>query len=100
MSRDDVRRFIVCYDVPNDARRGRLAKVLESHGDRVQYSVFIVDASPARMIRMTAELKTVMASEEDSVLLCDLGLKSRVGPDNFRYLGLRRTITDASTMIV
>jgi CRISPR-associated protein Cas2 len=46
MSRNDVRRFLVAYDIPSDRRRERLAKCLERHGDRVQYSVFVIDASP------------------------------------------------------
>ena len=31
---------MVCYDVPDDRRRARVAKILEGHGERVQGSVF------------------------------------------------------------
>lgn len=31
---------LISYDVENDRLRARLAKVLEAHGHRVQYSVF------------------------------------------------------------
>ena len=31
---------VVAYDIPDDRRRTRVAKVLEDYGDRVQYSVF------------------------------------------------------------
>lgn len=32
--------YLVTYDIPNDARRFRLAKALKDYGERVQYSVF------------------------------------------------------------
>lgn len=32
---------LIAYDIPVDARRERLAKLLLEHGERVQYSVFV-----------------------------------------------------------
>jgi CRISPR-associated protein Cas2 len=32
--------WLVCYDIPDDKRRTKLAKLLEQHCQRVQYSVF------------------------------------------------------------
>mgnify|MGYP002748130839 FL=1 len=43
MRRDDTRRTLIAYDIPDDKRRGRIAKLLLTYGDRIQYSVFIVD---------------------------------------------------------
>ena len=54
--RDDVRRVLVAYDVPSDRRRTRVAKTLLKYGDRIQYSVFVVDAAPAKLLRMRGEL--------------------------------------------
>jgi CRISPR-associated protein Cas2 len=73
MSRQDARRFVVANDVADDARRTRMAHVLERYGDRVQYSVFVVALGAAGLVRMKAEVVAVMKPEEDSVLLCDLG---------------------------
>lgn len=55
--RDDVRRVLVAYDVPSDRRRTRVAKKLLQYGDRIQYSVFVVDAAPAKLLRMRGELE-------------------------------------------
>ena len=33
-------RYVICYDVPDQRRRTKLAKCLDAYGDRVQYSVF------------------------------------------------------------
>jgi CRISPR-associated protein Cas2 len=30
--------WIVSYDIPNDKRRSKVAKILEGHGRRAQYS--------------------------------------------------------------
>lgn len=35
MRRDDTRRTLIAYDVPNDKRRGKLAKLLETYGERI-----------------------------------------------------------------
>lgn len=99
MSRDDARRFLVTYDVPSDKRRTRIAKELEHYGDRIQYSVFLFDVAPASMMRLKSEILDMMDSEEDSVLVCDLGLVSKVSDQNFQYLGVQREITDDSLMI-
>ena len=32
--------ILITYDIENDKRRSKIAKTLEGHGERVQYSVF------------------------------------------------------------
>lgn len=97
--RDDVRRVLVAYDVPSDRRRSRVAKKLLKYGDRIQYSVFVVDATPAKLMRMRGELDDVIDPEEDSVLLCDVGLLSSVDAQRFSYVGLTRTITPNGPLV-
>lgn len=97
--RDDVRRVLVAYDVPPDRRRSRVAKKLLKYGDRIQYSVFVVDAAPAKLMRMRGELDDVIDPEEDSVLLCDVGLLSSVDAQRFSYVGLTRTITPDGPLV-
>lgn len=100
MSRQDARRLIVAYDVADDARRTRMAHVLERFGDRVQYSVFVVDLGAARLLRMKAEVVAVMKPEEDSVLVCDLGPADGVETGRFTYLGRRRPTTSRDRFII
>jgi CRISPR-associated endoribonuclease cas2 len=97
--RDDVRRILVAYDVPSDRRRTKVAKKLLKYGDRIQYSVFVVDAVPAKIIRMRGELEEILKVDEDSVLLCDVGLLSSVDSQRFSYVGLTRTITPEGPLI-
>ncbi len=97
--RDDVRRVLVAYDVPSDRRRGRVAKTLLKYGDRIQYSVFVVDSAPAKLMRLREELNGIVDPDEDSILLCDVGRLASVDDKRFTYVGLTRTITPDGPLI-
>ena len=99
MSRDSCRRYLVAYDVVNDARRLRVTKKLESYGDRIQYSVFVVDVRPARIVRLMEVLGQIINREDDSVLLCDLGLVAALDDKRFLVVGRRRPLTDDGPLI-
>ncbi|WP_129360237.1 CRISPR-associated endonuclease Cas2 [Rothia uropygioeca] len=99
MSRDDARRFLVTYDIPSDKRRARVATELGHYGDRVQYSVFLFDISPAAMTRLKSGILEMINSSEDSVLVCDLGLVKKLSDQTFQYLGIEREDRDDSLMI-
>ncbi len=74
---EPVRRVLVAYDVSNDARRDRVAVALQELGERVQYSVFIVDGRPASFVRLRCTLESIIDHATDRILLCDLGPRDR-----------------------
>lgn len=94
-----ARRTLVAYDVPSDTRRLRIAKAASQYGDRVQYSVFVVDATPAALNRLLRELESIMDAAADSILVCDLGPVDTVH-DRFSCLGQQRPITEAAHFIL
>ncbi|PMC76074.1 MULTISPECIES: CRISPR-associated endonuclease Cas2 [unclassified Brachybacterium] len=98
--RADAHRYLIAYDVPDDRRRTRVARALEEFGDRVQYSVFVVDGSPGKMVRLRATLKGVLNAETDSILICDVGRVSALTDETFSFLGRERDITDHTAIIV
>lgn len=100
MSASQVRRLLVAYDIPDDPRRSRLAKVLGSYGDRVQYSVFVVDATPVRIARLRRTIEKVIVLNEDSVLICDLGMARGVEARRFHCLGRQRQVTGTDSFVV
>lgn len=100
MSRSDVRRYLLAYDIPSDRRRDCVAKRLQAYGDRVQYSVFVVDASPVRLQRLRLGLEALLDLGEDSVLICDLGLTAGVEGSRFTRLGRARQITGEGAFVV
>lgn len=88
---EESRRWLVAYDVSDDARRTRIAKALGRFGDRVQYSVFVVDLRPAKLVRLRTILESLM-EPEDSVLLADLGPARSIDARRFEFLGRRREV--------
>lgn len=100
MSTDRVRRTLIAYDIPHDRRRTRIAKALSQYGDRIQYSVFVVDILPSSLVRLKAELKGLIDNTEDSILFCDLGLRSTLTEAQFSYLGQSRDVTEAGPIIL
>lgn len=97
---ESAHRFLVAYDVVDNHRRTRVAKTLESYGDRVQYSVFVVDVRPARMLRLLAVLRVKIDLGTDSVLVCDLGPVSHGGLNRISYIGLPRAVTGQGPLIL
>jgi len=82
MTRSDVRRYLVAYDIPSDHRRDR------------------VDASPVRLQRLRSGLQELVDATEDSVLFCDLGLTAGADGTRFSYLGTSRPLTVRDSFVV
>lgn len=95
-----ARRHLVAYDIVNDLKRSRLARKLEGYGDRVQYSVFVVDARPARLHRLRIEIEAMIDPLEDSILICDLGLVQDAPARHFQLLGRARPITTHGPLVL
>lgn len=69
-----ARRFyLVSYDIADDKRRERLAKRLLDYGDRIQYSVFCCELNARERVRLLADLRESINSNEDQVLVVDAG---------------------------
>ncbi len=63
---------VVCYDIPDDRRRMRAARVCLGFGMRVQRSVFEAELTGAQLKRLKARLERVINREEDSVRIYKL----------------------------
>jgi CRISPR-associated protein Cas2 len=64
---------LVCYDVRDDKRLRKTAKLLEGYGDRVQYSVFRCRLTRRELQRLRWELLRVLEQEDAWLIvpLCD-----------------------------
>ncbi|HEU4328566.1 MAG TPA: CRISPR-associated endonuclease Cas2 [Roseiflexaceae bacterium] len=58
---------IISYDVVQDRRRTRVAKLLEGYGTRVQYSVFECDLDQAQLVALGEQLRLLIDVSTDSV---------------------------------
>ena len=59
--------YVISYDIPDDRRRGRLAKVLKGFGTRVQYSVFEAHLNQRQYTDLKHAVAGVIDLSEDSV---------------------------------
>lgn len=89
---------VVAYDIPDDKRRLRVAKVLLGYGERVQYSVFECRISKVQYLRLKERLEGLIDPAEDRVSfysLCEACRKKveRIGntellPEDAIFIGL------------
>ena len=59
--------YVIAYDVVNDRRRLKIARLLERYGERVQYSVFEMYLSDQEWQQVQKNLQRLLNTQEDSV---------------------------------
>ncbi len=57
----------IAYDVPNDKRRLKVARLLERYGERVQYSVFEMWLTAEEAETVRRELLGIINEKEDQI---------------------------------
>jgi CRISPR-associated protein Cas2 len=67
MSRHDTLNWLVSYDIADPRRLMRVHRALKKEGTPMQYSVFWVQASRARMGAIMAQLATLIDERADDV---------------------------------
>lgn len=87
--------FLIAYDVAHPRRLRRVARVLERHGVRVQYSVFLYRGTDAALAALLDELGQLIRPSEDVIQAWPLP----AGADPGRYaLGAVRPV-DAAAVV-
>lgn len=51
---------VVAYDIEDDRRRARIARLLEGYGERVQYSVFECELEERHLQRLVRSLQRLL----------------------------------------
>jgi CRISPR-associated protein Cas2 len=59
--------YVISYDIPDDKRRLRVARTLEAHGERVQYSVFECLLKEKDFKALCEQLRGIVEKQEDSL---------------------------------
>lgn len=59
--------YVVAYDIPDDARRTKVHKILSGFGEWTQYSLFECFLNDKERILLRDKLDRVLESEEDHV---------------------------------
>ena len=59
--------YTVAYDITDDKRRNRVAKILKDFGTRIQYSVFECDTDRRSLLRLQSRLEKAIDLQEDTI---------------------------------
>ncbi len=79
-ARGETTLYIVCYDIPDDRRRGKVHAALSGYGAWTQYSLFECFLTKKELVQLRARLAEIIHHRQDSVrlyTLCD-GCKGKV----------------------
>ena len=69
--------YLVCYDIVSDARRNKVAKILESYGLRVQKSVFECILDEKQYQSLSKYLMRLVNRAEDQVRFYPMSAHNR-----------------------
>ena len=61
--------IIIAYDIPSDKRRGKIAKLLKSYGERRQYSLFEARLNKEQLSSLKAKLHKLIDEAEDTLAM-------------------------------
>lgn len=64
-----MQKWLAVYDIPDDRRRQRVARILDGYGKRVQYSAFEVVTRGDHFQRMVRRLQTALDEKQDNLRL-------------------------------
>lgn len=85
--------YAIAYDIKSNARRTRVANVLKSFGERVQYSVFECFLTRAEVDELETEVKRRIDQSEDSVRIYRIDT-------SVRCLGTAEATTPAEHLVL
>jgi CRISPR-associated protein Cas2 len=81
-------RYLVCYDIADPKRLRLTAKVCESYGSRIQFSVFESTLDDAMLASLKVELDQIINHDCDQVLFVHLGRDDESTPLDMETIGL------------
>lgn len=58
--------LVAAYDIAEDARRAKVAAMLQMHGDRVQKSVFVLSIAADDLAELRTRVAAVVDLDQDS----------------------------------
>jgi len=94
------RRYLVAYDIADDKRWRAVYDVVRSHGDRLQYSVYLCDLSPTEQIKLKGALRDVINHRLDRVAIIDLGDVEPSWRGAIEFMGSSLPLPDTGPIIV
>lgn len=94
------RRWLVAYDIRDEWRLRRVHDVVRSHGERLQYSVFLCDLDRIEKLGLMTELRGVIHQDSDSIVFIDLGEPGRSNSAEIEFMGTSLPLPSSGPRII
>lgn len=63
-----MKSYVICYDISDEKRLVKLAKLLEQEAFRIQKSIFVLwEATENELLALVQKIKTIIDQEHDDV---------------------------------
>ncbi len=89
--------YLLAYDISDDRRRAKIAKIMEAMGARVQGSVFEAYLTPVHLETLLKKVNKTLKKEEDSLRIYPLCENCR---EKIRTVGRGQATPPPEVMIV
>jgi len=93
-------RYIVAYDITDSQRLMRTYKKMLGYGDRVQYSVFICNLNKTELILMKEDLRQIINTKTDRVIIVDIGSSSISYDKKVIHMGAQISDTTPNSIVI
>jgi len=71
------RAWLVSYDITDPRRLARVARLMERHGIRLQYSVFVVLMDRAELDALCGQLDSLIRASDDDIRIYPIAARGR-----------------------
>lgn len=88
--------YTVAYDITDDKRRNKVAKILKDFGKRVQYSVFECNTDRRALLRLQNRLEKTINLQEDTITFYHL---CKTCEKHITRIGLKKDIDQQSYIV-
>lgn len=78
MAINKTQLHLVCYDIADPRRLGRVYRLLTSCATPIQYSVFVLSEMPAKLPVLIKDLEEIIDSREDDIRIYSLPWHLRI----------------------
>jgi len=92
--------FLVTYDIMDPKRWQKVHRTMKGFGEPLQYSVFACELSDAQRVRMVTALEELIQSDQDRVIIVNLGPANGKASDRVMFLGQQEPLPERTATIV
>jgi CRISPR-associated protein Cas2 len=92
--------FLMTYDIMDPKRWQKVRRAMKGYGEPLQYSVFACELSDSQRVRMVTTLEELIRSDQDRVIIVDLGPAKGNAAERVSFLGRQEPLPERTATIV